>query len=395
MATQDADSDNHLVLSMPKDPLAYKQTVTVLTTPFRFWSYTTSGITLIVILWSFLGRIPQNITATGVLTVPYKVVTVNQPQSGIFDSIKIQPGDIVSRGEVIATLENLSDKEAVEEAKDKLNSSLKKYQKTYETDLSNQVLVSQRKIASDLGSISNIALSIYDQGVISKQQVENARQNYLSALQALNSTLSTKEAGKFDVNQARINLKSALDKQRNNANFRSQYSGEVVTVYPQMGSVSDSSVPFFSLIKSDTSKKKLLSVVAFLTAEESAQVSQGMPVRILPSNILPNTLGYLEGTVELVSSVASSAEAASYAVGNTTLADELTKDSRNIYILISLSKDKNSHDGYKWVNGSGPPEGDKQSEPRIGLGASVQITNKTVPPITIAMPATKRLFGIE
>ena len=159
--------------------------------------------------------------------------------------------------------------------------------------------------------------------------------------------------------------------------------------------MSDPNVPFFSLIKNDKSINNSLSVVAFLTAEESAQVSKGMPVRILPSNILPNTLGYLEGVVELVSSVAATSEAASYIVGNTTLSDELTKNSRNIYTLITLLTDDDRHDGYKWVNGSGPPKGDKQSEPRIGLGASVQITNKTVPPITIAIPATKRLFGIE
>ena len=392
---QKSQSSQDLVLSMPKDPLAYKQTVTVLTTPFKFWSYTTTGITFIVLLWSFFGRVPQNITTTGVLTIPYKVVTVNQPQTGIFESVKITPGTVISKGDVVATLHNISDQEAVEEAEDKFRSAVLKYKKTYQTDLSKQVVASQWQIADDLGSISEIASSIFKQGVISKQQVENSRQNYLSALQSLNSTLSSQEAGKFDVDQAKINLDSAITKQKNDSQFRSQYSGEVVTVYPQVGSLSDPNVPFFSLIKNDKSKNNSLSVVAFLTAEESAQVSKGMPVRILPSNILPNTLGYLEGVVELVSSVAATSEAASYIVGNTTLSDELTKNSRNIYTLITLLTDDDRHDGYKWVNGSGPPKGDKQSEPRIGLGASVQITNKTVPPITIAIPATKRLFGIE
>ena len=392
---QKSQSSQDLVLSMPKDPLAYKQTVTVLTTPFKFWSYTTTGITFIVLLWSFFGRVPQNITTTGVLTIPYKVVTVNQPQAGIFESVKITPGTVISKGDVVATLHNISDQEAVEEAEDKFRSAVLKYKKTYQTDLSNQVVASQRQIADDLGSISEIASSIFKQGVISKQQVENSRQNYLSALQSLNSTLSSQEAAKFDVDQAKINLDSAITKQKNDSQFRSQYSGEVVTVYPQVGSLSDPNVPFFSLIKNDKSKNNSLSVVAFLTAEESAQVSKGMPVRILPSNILPNTLGYLEGVVELVSSVAATSEAASYIVGNTTLSDELTKNSRNIYTLITLLTDDDRHDRYKWVNGSGPPKGDKQSEPRIGLGASVQITNKTVPPITIAIPATKRLFCIE
>ena len=392
---QKVKSSEDLVLSMPKDPLAYKQTVTVLTTPFKFWSYTTSGITLVVLLWSFLGRVPQSIAATGVLTIPYKVVTVNQPQAGIFESIKIKPGVVVSKGDIVATLNNISDQEAVDEAKDKYESAISKFQRTYETELSNQVISSQRQIADDLGSISNIASLIFDQGAISKQQVENARQNHLSALQTLNSTLSTKEAAKYDVEQARISLESALITQKNNSQFRSQYSGEVVTVYPQVGSLADSSVPFFSLIKNDKTNNKSLSVVAFLTAEESAQVSKGMAVRILPNNILPNTLGYLEGVVEFVSSVAATSEGASYIVGNSALSDEMTKNSRNIYTLITLLKDETSHDGYKWVNGSGPPKGDKQSEPRIGLGASLQITNKTVPPITIAIPATKRFFGIE
>ncbi len=389
---RNSQAEDDLVLSKPKDPLAYKQTVTVLTTPFKYWSYTTFGITLVVLIWAFLGRIPQNIDAAGVLTIPYKVVTVNQPETGVFEAIKIKTGDIVSKGDVVAKLNNSSDQEAVDDAKNKYESSLAKYNKTYETDLSNQVIASQRVISNDLGSISAVASSIYEKGVISKQQVENARQNHLSALQSLNSTLSAQEAGKYDVVQARINLRAAIAKQQNDSRFKTQYTGEVVTVYPQVGSVSDGSAPFFSLIKSDKSSNKSLSVVAFLTAEESAQVAKGMPVRILPNNILPNTLGYLEGTVEFISSVASTSEGASYIVGNSALSDDMTKNSRNIYTLISLSKDS---EGYKWVNGSGPPKGDEQSEPRIGLGASVLITNKTVPPITIAIPATKKFFGIE
>ena len=392
---RNSQAEDDLVLSMPKDPLAYKQTVTVLTTPFKYWSYTAFGITLVVLIWAFLGRIPQNIDAAGVLTIPYKVVTINQPETGVFEAIKIKTGDIVSKGDVVAKLNNLSDQEAVDDARNKYESSLTKYNKTYGTDLSNQVIDSQRVISNDLGSISTVASSIYEKGVISKQQVENARQNHLSALQTLNSTLSAQEAGKYDVDQARINLRAAIAKQQNDSRFRTQYTGEVVTVYPQVGSVSESSAPFFSLIKSDKSSNKSLSVVAFLTAEESAQVAKGMPVRILPNNILPNTLGYLEGTVEFVSSVASTSEGASYIVGNSALSDDMTKNSRNIYTLISLSKDSESHEGYKWVNGSGPPKGDEQSEPRIGLGASVLITNKTVPPITIAIPATKKFFGIE
>ena len=217
---QKSQSSQDLVLSMPKDPLAYKQTVTVLTTPFKFWSYTTTGITFIVLLWSFFGRVPQNITTTGVLTIPYKVVTVNQPQAGIFESLKITPGTVISKGDVVATLHNISDQEAVEEAEDKFRSAVLKYKKTYQTDLSNQVVASQRQIADDLGSISEIASSIFKQGIISKQQVENSRQNYLSALQSLNSTLSSQEAAKFDVDQAKINLDSAITKQKNDSQFR-------------------------------------------------------------------------------------------------------------------------------------------------------------------------------
>ena len=94
---QNNNTNDDLILSMPRDPLAYKQTVTVLTTPFKFWSYTASGITLVVLLWSFLGRIPQNITSTGLLTIPYKVVTINQPQTGIFAKILIETGDVEER----------------------------------------------------------------------------------------------------------------------------------------------------------------------------------------------------------------------------------------------------------------------------------------------------------
>ena len=292
-------------------------------------------------------------------------------------------------------MNNLDDQAAVTEAQSKYQSNLSKYQKIYQTDLATQVIDHQREISKDLESISSIASEIFKQGVISKQQVENARQNYLTALQTLNSTLSTQQSGKFDLDQSKIDLDAAIDKLNNDSKIQSQFGGEIITVYPQEGSVADNSVAFYSLLKAADASDKRLYVVSFLTSTESAQVSKGMAVRILPDNILPNTLGYLEGTVEYVSSVASTSESASYIVGDSALSDELTQNSNNIYTLISLNQDSNSPDGYKWVNGSGPLKGDKQSEPRVGLGASVQITNKTVPPITIAIPATKRLFGIE
>jgi HlyD family secretion protein len=73
----------------------------------RSWlPLTTLGVlTLLALIWSTLGRIPETVTGQGVLIYPHKVVSVQADSAGQVISMNVEAGDEVQEGDVIATLQ--------------------------------------------------------------------------------------------------------------------------------------------------------------------------------------------------------------------------------------------------------------------------------------------------
>ncbi|MBF2063080.1 MAG: NHLP bacteriocin system secretion protein [Calothrix sp. C42_A2020_038] len=76
------------------------------TSPKRWFSLFALGALVIGAgTWSVLGEIPVVITGRGVLVYPSKVVTVQASNPGRILDLKLQVGDTVKRGQVVATLD--------------------------------------------------------------------------------------------------------------------------------------------------------------------------------------------------------------------------------------------------------------------------------------------------
>ena len=71
-------------------------------------------------VWSVVGRIPLNVTGQGVLIQPRQVVQFQSPSAGGLLNLKIKVGDIVKRDQVIATIDQSTTKQQLEQEKAKL-----------------------------------------------------------------------------------------------------------------------------------------------------------------------------------------------------------------------------------------------------------------------------------
>ena len=64
------------------DPLRYRQTLEIVTTPIKFWVILSLASAFGILIWSFLARIPQKTISTGVFANPFEIFTLNE-QEGI------------------------------------------------------------------------------------------------------------------------------------------------------------------------------------------------------------------------------------------------------------------------------------------------------------------------
>lgn len=73
--------------------------------PKGWWWINTLGILVgVILIWSFFGRIPITVTSQGVLVFPRQVAQLQSPTSGRLIEVKIQRGDFVKKGQVIARI---------------------------------------------------------------------------------------------------------------------------------------------------------------------------------------------------------------------------------------------------------------------------------------------------
>lgn len=57
--------------------------------------------------WSIWGRIPVTVEGRGVLLYPYRTSELQSPAAGQLASLRLKPGDLIQRGEVIGTIERV------------------------------------------------------------------------------------------------------------------------------------------------------------------------------------------------------------------------------------------------------------------------------------------------
>jgi HlyD family secretion protein len=382
-----------------KDPLRYQETVSVVTTSISSWVIILSVGSFGLLIWACFAKIPQTVSGSGILSIPYKIVGVPQPQSGgLISEIRIRPNMIIKKGDTVATVNYSSLANAVVIAQQSLKAAQLTYATTFQTVTANNLLKQQMELVKTNQSFLQQAQQVFEKGAISRSTVDQAQQNATNALQTYNSTLSSIQQGLSNVTKAQINLKSALLTQQQQSIVTNQINGKVIDVYPRTGNQTNSSNLFYTVLRANNntseSGKEDLKVLGFLDPSDAAIVSIGMPVRVLPSNILPNTVGYISGRVTYMSQLPTTTNQASYLFGDSTDATNMTTNNRSMRIEIALDKDATSATGYKWISGSGPRQTDKTLFPKLGLVASFEIINKNVPPITIAIPALKQFFGI-
>lgn len=71
-------------------------------------------------VWSIFGRIPLTVTGQGILIRPRHVVQFQSPSSGQLLNLKVKPGDIVKKGDVLGVIDQSALKQQLQQEQAKL-----------------------------------------------------------------------------------------------------------------------------------------------------------------------------------------------------------------------------------------------------------------------------------
>ena len=294
------------------------------------------------LLWAFLGRVDQTVTAGGTLQPLSGKMVVSAPSGGIVSDLFVRDGEIVTKGQTLMVVES-------EGTKARLVSTHKQLELfRYENQLFNLLLdqsgqfdiaslpeppelirsedrtrsvqltvqetsarlallrtrlASQQRTLALKQELVDSLRPVYENGGIAKFNFLNS----VDELQRLESQISEtrqqltatkgQAARQVSINSRQIlSLEAqfvALQEQQRNLTLKAQLPGEVFNLSVGPGSVIGSGVEVMRIIPDGGGLKAKV----FLPNSELGFIKSGMPVKLAVSSFPPGEYGYLKGRV--------------------------------------------------------------------------------------------------
>jgi HlyD family secretion protein len=226
-----------------------------------------------------------------------------------------------------------------------------------------------------------------------EDQAEESIQGYtlqLSTLAREESERSTRQKEQLLARQAVVD--AAEDRLRFlEARYRiitqvvSNWDGRVVEVPVDPGQVVQNGSPVAAIEVSDPT----LRLTVYVPAWGGKKIKPGLKVEVTPALIKRAEYGYILGTVRSVSPFALSPEAMNQLIPNRAVVEQLTRGA-TLAIDVELEQDSTTPSGYHWSTGRGP---DLALE--SGMFCQVRIVTREQPPVTLLLPALRKVFGVE
>ena len=371
--------------------------------------------------WSIIGRIKTKLNATGVL-LGGKVYNVVSNTRGQLIHLEVSLGDTVSRGDVIAIVEQPTLLQRIEDTQASLQ------ERKFELD---QLLafgfqdtrlqgefVQQKRISLQQQIQSNdknldflkqqlkVEKELYDKGLITQpqvvateQQIENT-QNQIENLKAELVQTKTQELNvdfdleqKITVNKQRIaqeerKLKQLEEQYNVDTQVKSLHSGQVVEILTNSGVIVSLGTPLCKLKSGDIVENDLRGIL-YVSSQDGKKIKVGMDALVVPVTVQPQEFGYIKGTVTYVSEFPVTQQGMMISMKNDQLVQSLLTLGAPFEIMVDFKKDSNSYSGFQWTSAKGP-----EITVNAGTSCAGKITVREEPPIAMVIPALKGFFDL-
>lgn len=375
------------------------------------------------LVWSFIGTVPVKVTGRGILISPGGVLDVISSSQGRITRFLVVPGDWVKSGTVVAhvaqpDIESQLDVARAEAAE--AQNQLRRIMEFQQRERAAQsifltqkraVLAQERSFLEDrlkwLYEREAVDAELTAKGLIARNRVVDTKIEINAAKEK--AARATNEIKRLDLEESNLALlkeKEQVEQKLKIADIErkqettqealkrkgelvSPYSGRIVEFKVNAGEVIESGRALFSMLPQANSDRHSTDLVAelYVRPEDGKKVQPGMMVQISPSTVKREEYGFMEGTVTDVATIPSTEEGMMRKLKNKQLAQQLSGGGAPFEVVVRLSLDPGSRNGFKWSSSTGPA-----TEINPGTLAEGTITVRRVHIIGLLIPLFERLF---
>ncbi len=371
------------------------------------------------VAWGFEGRLATRAEGKGVAVRTGTLLSVGTLNSGQVVSVAVKEGDRVVKGQVIAMIAQPSLLDKIREAQAELNdaiadrtrqlqvrdaaakleqNSLDQQRATYEQQI--RTLQQQLKTVGDQIPVNE---QLFTKGLITRQQIlalherQDTINNQIAEIRTQMAQLSASRfrlqnsGDQVDINaQSRItdlerNLRLLRDDLELNSRVLSPYSGQVIEIQGQPGSLVGPGSPILTL----QPEAEQIEIETFIPSTSAKEIRPGMAAEVIPSSVRPEEYGFIRGRVTSVSEYPSTESALMRLFQNDSLVKTIASGGPVNEAHVELLRDPSTISGFLWSSKKGAP---------IHLTpatlCSVRVITREQQPVTMVIPYLKTKLGV-
>lgn len=372
------------------------------------------------VVWGFLGSIPHQVPARGILIHREGVHDIVSVGAGQVSDVFVEVGDRVRRGQIVARIEqpvltySLRDARAdLKEARNHHAFLLKFHKKHLEGSLDNLTtqkrnLKTSRRSFGDrsdfLESQIRKELQLKDKGILPLKDLEATREKYDFTKNELNridmeientvvKNQELRAQAERELTGSQVELNDLLRKVKSleaqfnlESRIRSKFAGRVVELKITVGTTVAGGTPVITVEPLD---RKLVALL-YVSPAEGKKIRPGMEIDLSPSTVKRDEYGSILGLVTTVSEYPATRESMLQILGgNRTLVESFLGQEAPISLYANLLPDAGTTSGYRWSSSRGP-----DLSIQAGTLCTAIATVERKRPISFLMPIFKKLGGI-
>ena len=384
---------------------------------------TLAGLIAIALIWGIFGSLPTKVTGMGMFISGEGIKDISTPTAGQVTTVYVDPGDIISRGQLVARIDQPELITEISQTRSKL-ADLQAEKKQIQDYLHNEMRLQRQKNAEKRARLSQEIASLreritrlkqrkanqkqlLDQGLITRRKFLATEEGIQAAEQKITglenektqialSTLQIQEEQQQRLRQKSNQIQDIerkLERQEERLEEASKvyasHSGRVLEVPVSEGSLVNSGTRIASLELADQAATDLVAVI-YVPANQGTQIEPGMNAHLSPSTVKVQEDGAMLGMVTSASDFPATRAGMMRILRNDRLVQQLSQSGPPVEIFISPIPSAETFSGYKWTSGDGP-----QQAIHSGTMSSGSIIVDEQPPIALVIPWLKEhILGI-
>lgn len=383
------------------------------------------GILLLTAVgWAVAGRLPTKLVGQQCILVKNGGVNIlTTSASGRLSDLAVEPGDRVTRGQIIGRLEqyDLLQKIKANEA------HLREVEAQYEQAVALAAQSEKLREANNAQQVQNLThqlaaanqksklikerietqTGLFEEGLITRQtliasqlelasvqlEIETIRtqfkQQEVARLEAKKGSDNDVIVVKNQLEDARRQMALMMRDAKNFTSIVSPYTGRVLEVKAAEGQLVERGTHLISVEATGVDVNEMEAYL-YLPASEGKKIASGMKVEISPSTAKREEFGYLPAFVSSVAEYPSTDQGLMRVFGNDKLVQQLSGTMAPIQIVASLKSSAVNPSHYEWSTRTGPP-----FLLQSGTSCSATITLAEQRPIELVIPVLRKAVGLD